>query len=75
MGIIKQRECFREIDAIINKIELLEDKNNLRFNSKISQNLVHIQNEIEELVSYIDYVEKNIEIYSYSDEFSIKAIS
>lgn len=75
MGIIKQKECFQEIDSIINKIELLEDKTNLRSNSDISHRLLHIQNEIEKIVLHIDYVEKNIEIYSYTDENYIKATS
>lgn len=70
---IKQNECFQSIDTILHKIELLENKATLILNSEISHTFLNSQNRIKNIELELDYIEKNIECYKYTN--CIKVIS
>lgn len=65
---IKRDNCLQAINAIINKIDLLEEQIDFKLSSKYNQHINEVENKIEHIEIYLAYVEKNTDIYSEHDK-------
>lgn len=74
MMVLKREECFRAIDTIIHKIELLEDMSALKNNSNISLHVNKLQDNIENLDLYLRYTENRILMYQKNKEIENQAM-